>query len=184
LISKVKQSSSSVYDLLNNNCPEKPSGMFVLPHFQGAGGTPDMEKRSRGMIYGLTMETGIFDIYRSVLEGINYEMLLNLETLKDFGIAPKKIFASGGGARSNAWLQIKADIFNREIIPVKEEEGGALGGAMMAAIALGCCKNEKEAVELFVKYKPGISPNEKNASIYQELYDKYKKLREAEMSFS
>jgi len=178
---KAKQNGCSVYDLLNEGCSGRPTEMLVLPHFQGAGGTPDMEKNSRGLFYGLTMETNIFDIYRAALEGTNFEMAYNLEILNGFGVSPEKIFASGGGARSKIWLQIKADIFNREIIPVAEEECGALGSVMLAATALGCCKNEKEAVELFVKYKPGLYPNEKHAVIYQEKYKKYKELREIEL---
>ena len=172
------------YDQLNEGCPESPTGMFVLPHFQGAGGTPDMVKSSRGLIYGLTMETDIFDIYRAVLEGTNYEMFYNLEVLEEFGIAPKRIYASGGGARSTKWLQIKADIFNREIIPVAEEECGALGSVMLAATALGCCKDEKEAVELFVKHKPPVLPNSEHTSEYRDLYEKYKNLRKLELSLN
>jgi len=180
---EAEQKGNSLYDLLNEGCPKSPSGMYILPHFQGAGGTPDMVKSSRGLMYGLTLETDIFDIYRAVLEGVTYEMAYNLETLKSFGISPSRIFVSGGGARSDKWLQIKADIFNREIIPVAEEECGALGSVMLAATALGCCKDEKEAVELFVKHKPGVKPNTENASVYRELYEEYKNLRKIELSF-
>ena len=179
---KAEQSGCSVYDLLNEGCPQNPTGMYILPHFQGAGGTPDMVKNARGLMYGLTMDTDLFDIYRAVLEGITYEMAYNLEVLNTFNISPSRIFASGGGAQSNAWLQVKADIFNREIIPVAEEECGALGSVMLAATALGYCKNEEEAAELFVKYKPSVCPNLHHISAYREMYEKYKRLREFELS--
>ena len=181
---KAEQSGCSVYDLLNEGCAKNPTGMYILPHFQGAGGTPDIVKSARGLLYGLTMDTDIYDLYRAVLEGVTYEMAYNLETLGSFNISPSRIFASGGGAQSNAWLQVKSDIFNREITPVVEDECGALGGVMLAAAALGYCKNEEEAVELFVKYKPSVFPNPQHTSIYQEMYEKYKKLREFELSFS
>jgi xylulokinase len=183
LKSKAVRNKCSVYDLLNEGCPKNPSGMFVIPHFQGAGGTPDVNKNARGLVYGLTLDTDIYDIFKAVLEGINYEMAYNLEVLNTFGVSPKHIFASGGGAQSQEWLQTKADIFDREIKPVAEEECGALGSVMLAATALGCCKNETEAVELFVKYKPSIFPNAQFASVYRENYVKYKKLREFELSF-
>lgn len=181
---KAVRKKCSVYDLLNEDCLKNPSGMFVIPHFKGAGGTPDVNKNARGLVYGMTMDTGIYDIYKAFLEGINYEMAYNLEVLDTFGVSPKHIFASGGGARSQVWLHTKADIFGREIKPVAEEECGALGSVMLAATSLGCCKNEKEAVELFVKYKPSIYPNEQFTSIYCENYEKYKKLREFELSFA
>jgi xylulokinase len=184
LKAKAVRKKCSVYDLLNEGCPKSPTEMFVLPHFQGAGGTPDVNKNARGLVYGLTMDTGVFDIYKAVLEGINFEMAYNLEVLNTYGVSPKHIFASGGGAQSQAWLQTKADIFDREIKPVAEEECGALGSVMLAAKALGCCKNENEAVELFVGYKQSIYPNEQFTSIYCEQYEKYKKLRAIELSFS
>jgi len=179
---EAEKKGCSVYDLLNAGCPKKPSGICLIPHFQGAGGTPDMVKNARGLMYGLTISTNIYDIYRAVLEGITYEMAYNLDALNAFGISPGRIYASGGGARSNQWLQIKADIFGREIIPALQEECGALGSAMLAATALGYCKNEAEAVELFVKYKPGVQPNAKHVKAYGELYEEYKKLRETGLS--
>ena len=179
---KAFQSKCSVYDLLNEECPRDPTEILILPHFKGAGGTPDVIKKSRGLVYGLTMATGMFDIYRAVLEGITYEMAYNLEVLSGFGISPKRIYASGGGAKSKQLLQIKADIFNREITPVAEEECGALGGVMLAASALGCCKDEQEAVELFVRYKPSLYPDTHFAQIYSEMYEKYKELRAIEIS--
>ena len=184
LSSEAIKSGRSVYDLLNAGCPKEPSGMYLIPHFQGAGGTPDMVKNARGLMYGLTMNSDIFDIYRAVLEGVTYEMAYNLETLSCFGVSPNRIVASGGGARSSQWLQIKADIFGREIIPVAEEECGALGSAMLAATVLGCCSNETEAVELFVRHRPSVYPNTQHMSEYKEMYEEYKKLREIGLSLA
>jgi len=180
---EAKKSGCSIYDLLNAGCPKEPSGMYVVPHFQGAGGTPEMIKSARGLLYGLTISSDVYDIYRAVLEGITFEMAYNLEALSGFGISPKRIFASGGGARSNEWLQIKADIFDREFIPVAEEECGALGSAMLAATKLGCCKHEAEAVELFVRYRPSVFPNTKHLSEYKDMFGEYKKLRKIGLSF-
>ena len=64
---------------------ESPTGPFVLPHFAGAA-TPYMDTGSKGAILGLTEETTAADIYRACMEGVAYEMLLNLEYLKDSGI--------------------------------------------------------------------------------------------------
>jgi len=137
-----------------------------------------MVKEARGMLYGITMEADIYSIYRAVLEGLTFEMCINLDALSEFAITPERVYASGGGARSSEWLQIKADIFGREIIPVAEEECGALGSVMLAATALGCCKDEAEAVELFVKHKPTVYPNKQFASKYSDMYNEYKRLRE------
>jgi len=182
LSSEATKSGCSVYDLLNKGCPKKPTGIYLIPHFQGAGGTPDMVKNALGLMYGLTISSDLFDIYRAVLEGITYEMAYNLETLSCFDITPNRIYASGGGARSNEWLQIKADIFGREIIPVAEEECGALGSAMLAATILGCCSNETEAVELFVKHRPSVYPDTQHMSEYKDMYEEYKRLREFGLS--
>ena len=122
LSAQAKAEHVSVYDLLNRACPKEPTDVIVLPFLQGMGGTPDVRPNARGMFYGVTMETGLPEFYRAILEGLTFEMAYNLEKLEGFGVAPKRLYACGGGARSKVWLQIKADIWNREILPVKTEE--------------------------------------------------------------
>ena len=121
----------SVYRMLDELCPEKPSDILVVPHFLGAGGTPDIVPDAKGSIIGMTMETGLADIYRAVMEGLTFEMAYNLEKLSEQGISVRQLMATGGGASSSVWLGIKADIFGslcgiESIAPLAADEALSL----------------------------------------------------------
>ena len=169
----------SVYRILDENCATEPSSVIVVPHFMGAGGTPDLVANAKGTITGLDMAKGLPDIYRAFMEGLTYEMAYNLETLEKFGIKVDSLKATGGGATSPIWLQIKADILRRPITPLITDEAGAAGCAMLAAVTLGKYKNLAEAAEKFVIYGETVYPDDKFAAIYAEKYEKYKKVRSA-----
>jgi len=169
------------YDYMDSMCPSVPTDTLVVPHFQGAGGTPDMVKDAKGIIWGLTLANDAFSVYRSLMEGLSFEMLINLQTLNEFSIRPKRIFAAGGGAKSQKWLQIKADIWNCEILPVLATEAGAQGAAIMAAAALNSEPVESVA-NRFVKHGEVVLPNAENVGIYAEKFEKYKTLREFSLS--
>jgi len=123
------------------------------------------------------MAKGLPDIYRAFMEGLTYEMKYNLETLEKFGIKVDSLKATGGGATSPIWLRIKADILNRPITPLVTDEAGAAGCAMLAAVTLGKYKSLAEAAEKFVVYGETVYPDDKFAKIYEEKYEKYKKVR-------
>lgn len=174
----------SVYRILDESCPKTPSDILVIPHFMGAGGTPDMVPSAKGTISGMTMSTGINDIYRAIMEGLTFEMAYNLEKSARHGIHIDTLRATGGGASSPIWLQLKADIFHalsgvKSITPLKTDEAGAAGCAMMSSVALGKYKSLTEAAENFVKLGETVYPDETFADIYREKYERYKHLRSA-----
>jgi len=117
------------------------------------------------------------DIYRAVMEGLSYEMLYNIESLTKYGININSLRATGGGAKSPLWLQIKADIFGKTITSVKTDEAGAAGCAMHAAVGMGVYKDLKEAVGAFVKIGETYIPSDKYKDIYSEKYENYKTVR-------
>jgi xylulokinase len=172
----------SSYELLDRQCPLTPTDLLVIPHFQGAGGTPDMVKSAKGLIYGMTMDTNLADLYRAVMEGLTFEMAYNLEVLSEFGISTNRMFATGGGARSSIWLQIKADILNKEIAPIQSEEAGALGGAILAASSIGMFNSVDQAAKHFVKYKEAVVPNNEVRDHYINKYGEYKEFRKFALS--
>ena len=167
----------SVYDILNRVCPAEPGDLMVLPYLVGMGGTPDIETGARGVFWGVSLTTGLPEIYRAILEGLCFEMAYNLERLEHYGAAPKRLYACGGGARSKIWLQIKADVWNREILPVETEETGALGSAILGFAAVTGEKDRCKLAEKFVRVGEAVKPNPEHVKIYQEKYKKYKRLR-------
>ncbi len=178
LSDEAQQLNKSIYDLLNEQCPEKPTDLMVLPFLQGMGGTPDVDAGATGLIAGLTTQTRLPDIYRAVLEGITFEMRYNQEKLSQNGVRFERLYACGGGARSSVWLQIKADILGCEIIPVQCDETGAMGSAILG-IAAVTGEDLFEVARRFWKYGDPICPDPEHRRIYDEKYTFYKILRSA-----
>ena len=178
LSAQAKAEHVSIYDLLNRACPKEPTDVIVLPFLQGMGGTPDVRPNARGMFYGVTMETGLPEFYRAILEGLTFEMAYNLEKLEGFGVAPNRLYACGGGARSKVWLQIKADIWNREILPVKTEETGALGSAILGFAAVTGEKDRLALAKKFVQLGEPMRPDAARVEVYREKFQFYKQLRD------
>lgn len=174
---QAKLQDVSIYDLMNESCPEEPTDLLVLPFLQGMGGTPDVDAGATGLIAGLTTQTRLPDIYRAILEGITFEMRYNQEKLEENGVRLERLYACGGGAKSQVWLQIKADILGCPIIPVQADETGAMGSAILG-IAAVAGEDPFTVGQRFWKYGKPLQPNEKNQKIYAKKYQTYKLLRE------
>lgn len=166
----------SIYDLMNDQCPEAPTMLMILPFLQGMGGTPDVDAKATGLIAGLTTQTRLPDIYRAILEGVTFEMRYNQEKLAENGVVVTKLYACGGGAKSPVWLQIKADILGCEIIPVKRDETGAMGSAILGFAAV-TGEDPFAIAKHFWQYADAICPDPEHQKIYNEKYRQYKLLR-------
>lgn len=166
---------SSVYSLLDSQAHPKPTSLLVLPHFAGTG-TPYMDVSSKGAIVGLSFDIDRGQIYRALLEGETYEMNLNLQYLKESGINIKQLRTVGGGSKSDLWMQIRADIMNREIVCLNVQEAGTIGCAMLAGVATGIYQSLEEARDALVKVKKTYFPNPSSVDIYKENFERYKKV--------
>jgi len=169
-----EMSYSELDDKLNNT----PTDLLIMPHFAGAA-NPYMDNASKATVLGLTLGHNAMDIYKALMEGVTYEIMLNIEHLNSFGIDFKKIYATGGGASSKVWLQIKADILNRPITSLEAKEVGACGTCMMVGVAIGIFKDLYEAKKHFVKEVETVLTNKKNTEKYHKLYSSYKKIYNA-----
>lgn len=156
----------------------EPSGLLVLPHFAGAA-TPYMDTGSKGAILGLTSDTSLPEIYYACLEGVAYELYLNYSRLEKSGIHFTRLNATGGGAHSQVWMQMKADMLNLPITALKTVDAGTVGSAMLTGIATGLFKDLQDAaskmVEETVTYIPDPAIHEK----YMAIYSRYEKLYDA-----
>lgn len=172
---EAKRLNKSVYDILEKQMKDEPTGILVLPHFAGAA-TPYMDEKSKGVIVGLTLEHSTSDLYRAMMEGIVYEMRLNLEKLQQAGIYIKKLRATGGGAASQVWMQMKADILDLPVTSLDNTEAGAAGCVMMAGIAAGVFKDLKHAAKKMIKERCTFYPRKEQHNAYMKCYEKYKEL--------
>lgn len=175
---EAKETGSSIYDLLEGRADGIPTGILVLPHFAGAG-TPYMEGGSRGAIVGLTLSHTQQDLYRAIMEGVCYEMRLNQEFLGQFGVSVAPLHATGGGAKSRVWMQMKADILNVPVTALTTSEAGATGSAMLVGVAVGLFENLEAAAKLMVKERETFYPRPDAHERYEAVYQRYKNLYSA-----
>lgn len=157
---------------------DDPTGLLVLPHFAGAA-TPYMDTGSKGAILGLTTATTAAEIYRACMEGVAYEMRLNYETLAGSGIHFEKLNATGGGARSKVWMQIKADVLNLPITALKTVDAGTVGSAMLTSVAVGLFVNLEDAAAHMVQEMETYNPRPEMHGKYMKIYERYKRLYQA-----
>ena len=157
---------------------EGPSGMLVLPHFAGAA-TPYMDTGSKGAILGLTTASTAADIYRGCMEGVSYEMYLNYRALAGSGIRFEKLNATGGGAHSAVWMQMKADVLNLPITALKTVDAGTVGSAMLTGVATGMFRDLKEAAERMVEETVTYKPRQEMHEKYMRVYKRYRKVYDA-----
>lgn len=157
---------------------ESPTGLLVLPHFAGAA-TPYMDNGSKGTIVGMTVDTTVADIYRGCMEGVVYEMVLNMDWLRDSGIHFTSLKATGGGAHSEVWMQMKADMLNMPITALETVDAGTVGSAMLTGIAVGLFKDLNDASGVMVHPVKTYYPRENMHGEYMKHYEKYSKLYEA-----
>lgn len=155
-----------------------PSGLLVLPHFAGAA-TPYMDMGAKGAILGLTTASTTADIYRGCMEGVAYEMYLNYQALARTGIHFEKLHATGGGARSAVWMQIKADMLNLPITALRTVDAGTVGSAMLTGIAVGAFQDLKEAAGYMVEETVTYEPCRKMHEKYMGIFERYRRVYEA-----
>ena len=155
-----------------------PTGLLVLPHFAGAA-TPYMDSGSRGAAVGLSLATTPQDLYFACLEGVAYEMRLNRDRLAKSGVRYNRLVATGGGAKSKVWAQIKADVLGVPIVALETEDAGTVGCAMLAGVAIGVFRDLPEARKTMVREIGSYEPDPKRQPEYDLIYKRYEKLYEA-----
>ncbi len=180
---RMKASGQNVYAAMEAQMQDAPTGILVLPHFAGAA-TPYMDPGAKGAMVNLTLSHTTPDLYRAVLEGIVYEVRVNVERLARSGVRIQSLRASGGCARSRDWLQIKADVLNIPIERLANDEAGTVGGIMLTALAEGMFQSCGEAAEAMVHVTHTVEPRANMASLYSEHYARYRDLYAAVRPFA
>lgn len=155
--------------------PDRASELLVLPHIEGSY-SPWMDPASRSAIFGLALDTTRGRLVRAVLEGITFELRLNLERLEAAGIAVADLRCTGGGARSRAWVQLKADVLGRPMVLVDVAENGAFGAALLAGVGIGLFPAADAAAQRFVQAAETVEPRPPMVERYREVFERYREL--------
>ena len=174
-IARAAMQDSPAFAVLERECPQDPTDVFVLPHFSGSG-TPHMDPFSFGATLGLRLSTTRGEYYKACMEGLCFEMKLNADLLAQMGTSIKTIACVGGGSRSDVLLQIKADIMGIPIKRLKNEESGTAALAMLCASACGDYRSLKDAAAQIVLPDRIFEPNLKTHIRYLHKYELFQKI--------
>ena len=172
---QAQASGESVYQLMDRECSPEPSEILFLPYVAGSG-TPYLDSETGGAFIGLRMTTTRSELYRSVLQGICYDMQMNVELLAECGISLNAITAAGGGTRSELLMQIKADVMNREIAVLETSEAGTLALALLCAKAMGEIDDLAAAARSAAKRSKVFVPDPNCAAAYASLMKRYRRM--------
>jgi L-xylulokinase len=167
-------SGQSVYDLCNNAVREvKPedSKLIYLPFIYGSNVNP----LAQGSFIGLQGWHTRNHVIRAIYEGICFSHRYHLGKLFKYLDPPDAARIAGGGARSDEWGQMFADVLQMPIEVTKTTELGALGAAICAAVGAGHYANVDEAVAGMVKITKVHPQDESKKEVYDNKYSRYLK---------
>jgi xylulokinase len=151
-------------------------GVLFLPALSGAT-VPRWNDRMRGVFAGLSMNHGRAELARAVIEGCSFALRDVLGRMDAMGLSGEEIRVVGGGARSELWLQIKADVTGRQVQPVLSAEPTAAGAAILAGLAAGAFADAADAVARMVRLAPrSYHPDPRTRDVYAERYAQYRAL--------
>ena len=139
------------------------SGVYLVPAFTGLG-APYWNSNVRGVLCGLTRNTGSKEIVRAVIESVAYQSYDLFNAMKNDGLKPKLIKVDGGMVKNNWFSQFLSDVINIRVHRSKVEETTALGAAFMAGLKIGVFKSLKDISKKWKvdnKFRPKIQNTER-----------------------
>lgn len=149
--------------------------VYFLPYLMGER-SPHNDPDARGTLIGMTMDTTRADLTQAVLEGVAFGLRDSLEVARSLEICPKRTKICGGGAKSLLWRRIIANVMNLQVDSIESEEGPAMGGAMLAAVACGEYASVEEAAAAIVKVTGTIEPDPELVMRYEERYRQFQQI--------
>jgi xylulokinase len=163
-------------DGLASQAPAGSGGLLFLPYLGGER-TPHFDPDARAMFCGLTLAHDRRHMLRAVMEGVAFALRDSLSIILGLGVDCTRLIASGGGASSPVWLQIQADVFNREIHRSATAEQACLGAAITAGVGAGVYADIPSACAKLVRFDSvAYSPRPANVAVYDEVYGLYRQL--------
>ena len=151
------------------------NNVFFLPYLMGER-SPHNNPDARGVFFGMTMDTTRADMTQAVLEGVAFGLRDSLEVARSLGIPIQRTKICGGGAKSPLWRKIIANVMNLKVDILENEEGPALGGAMLAAVACGSYPDVETVGKELVRVVDTVEPEPELVARYEEKYQKFRKL--------
>lgn len=166
------------YEFITAQAEQAPvgsEGLIFLPYLTGER-TPYPDPNAKGVFFGLSVRHQKAHLARSVLEGVAFGLRDSVEILKEMKVAINEVRASGGGARSEVWRQIQADINGMPLTTINVDEGPAFGVALLAGVGAGLYRSVEEACDAAIRTVSITEPDPQRHEVYGEYYQIYRSL--------
>ena len=150
---------------LEKRMPDTPTGICFSPHVYGSM-NPRWDDKATAKIVGVTAETGVGHLYKALLEGASCELDLNVRALEKLAGETENLTFCGGGTKSDAWMQLRADIVGKPLSRLNGNvDCSCMGSAILAGIGAGIFKDAQDALKRVRLEKTRFQP--KNAKAYE-----------------
>jgi len=150
-------------------------GLLFLPYLVGE--RLGAHRNARAQFFGLGARHGLAELHRAVLEGVAFALTRHIRVMEAASGRPlDRLIASGGGAKTELWLKIKASATGLPILVPEEAECGVIGCAAMVAAVAGRFSNVQGAAEAFVRYGAEIAPDPAWAERYARMQPVFDRL--------
>jgi xylulokinase len=155
--------------------PPGTEGLLFAPYLVGER-TPHADPDARGAFTGLSIRHDRGALVRAVLEGVAFGLRDSLDLIGELGGRPELGHVSGGGARSDLWLQIVASVLELPLERVTVDEGAAFGAAILGGVAAGVWPDARAGVDATVTPRETIEPVPEWVEIYRERREHFRAL--------
>jgi xylulokinase len=175
-----------IFDRIVENVPPGSNNLIFTPWLIGER-TPIEDHTIRGGLYNISLEMSREHMIRAIFEGVAYNirwLFMYIENfiqkwkmketpgMKKMNIVIPELNIIGGGAQSNIWCQIFADVLNRRIRQVRNPiQANARGAAFIASVGLGYLKWDE--IHRCCEIANIFTPNPENRKIYDKLFEEY-----------
>ncbi|HEX6895213.1 MAG TPA: xylulokinase [Bryobacteraceae bacterium] len=174
----LQNGGSLSYDQLTREAAQVPpgsDGVLWAPYLMGER-TPHLDPNARGTLTGLAASHTRGHVTRAVLEGVAFSLKDTFSLFSEMKVPVNNVRLGGGGARSDLWRQIQADVYGYEVEILAAEEGAAYGGALLAGVGAKWWKSVEEACDAVVEVQKRVKPDPKAAGAIKKQYDNYTQL--------
>ena len=149
--------------------------VFFLPYLMGER-SPINDTNARGTFIGMTMDTTRADLVQAVLEGVAFAIRDSVEVARGLDIQIDSSKICGGGAKSDLWKRLMANVLNCSLEIPASEQGPGMGGAMLAMVACGEYETVRQCCEKLCAVKATVKPEPELVAKYETRYRQFQKI--------
>jgi xylulokinase len=174
----LRNSAELTYDQLTREAAAIPAGsdgVLWAPYLMGER-TPHLDPGARATLTGLAANHTRGHVVRAVLEGVAFSLKDTFSLFAEMRVPVNNVRLGGGGARSDLWRQIQADVYGYEIEILAAEEGAAYGAALLAGVGAKFWNSVDETCDAVVKVQARVKPDAAAGEALARQYEKYRML--------